>query len=278
MRNLSVAGVSRPTPGIASTMDNRRIRKDPRSYQKRSYRHRVTGSDLISMQVRIKETDLHIQADREVTRRVEEIVLYTRLQLEEYIVNYPSFHSSHHPLAKDFTAPPLVQQMFDAGRKAGVGPMAAVAGGIAEWVGLTLLGEGVEEIIIENGGDIFLRRREPAIVSIFAGESPLSNKVGIELAASTNWGVCTSSGTVGHSFSMGEADSVTVVARSTFLADAAATRLGNEVGRQGSARENVDRALAVSREIEGISGVVIICGEVLGAVGDVKLVEIEEAV
>ena len=89
------------------------------------------------------------------------------------------------------------------------------------------------------------------------------------------WGICTSSGTIGHSLSMGEADSVTVVARSTYLADAVATRLGNEVGSAANGKESVNRALKLAQEIEGVTGVVVICGELLGAVGDVKLVKLD---
>lgn len=231
---------------------------------------------LIQAHVRIKETDLHIQADRDVQRRAEEIVLQCRLQLEDHIIRYPAFYSSLIPLPQDFTAPPLIRDMYTACRKAGVGPMAAVAGGIAEYVGRKLLKEGVEEIIIENGGDIFICRKEIARIAIFAGESPLSSKVGIELSLPMPWGVCTSSGTVGHSLSMGKADSVTVVAGSALFADAVATRLGNEVGHGRGEKENVKKALAAAETIEGITGVVVICGGVLGAVGDIKLVRIEQ--
>jgi len=224
--------------------------------------------------VQIKETDLHIQADRDVQRRAEEIVLQCRLQLEEHIIANPPFLYSLVPLPRDFTAPPLVQQMYDAARRAGVGPMAAVAGGIAECVGRTLMKEGLQEIIIENGGDIFIARRSVSHIAVFAGQSPLSGKVGIELSPDMVCGVCTSSATVGHSLSRGKADSVTVVAPSAYLADAAATRIGNEVADGG--RKSVDESLLVARTIEGLTGVVVICGEVLGAVGDVKLVNLEK--
>lgn len=260
---------------VAMTLRSQYRSKDPLSYTVRSYRQQASSRELITTHVQVKETDLHIQADKDVQRRAFELVLQYRLQLEEYIVRYPQFLSSLSPLPKDFTATPLIQQMYDAARKAGVGPMAAVAGGIAESVGRSLLREGIEEIIIENGGDIFLARKEPSVISIFAGESPLSKKVGLELASSGPWGVCTSSGTVGHSLSMGMADSVTVVARSTYLADAAATRIGNEVGRDDNDKQGVNSALKLAEEIEDIAGVVVICGEILGAVGDVKLVGLE---
>jgi uncharacterized protein len=255
-------------------MKSGKRRKSPDSYRVRDYRQMMQAEGLFSSHVKIKETDLHIQADREIQRRAEEIVLYCRLQLEEYILKNPSFYTSLQPLTKDFTAPPLIQAMFDAGRKAGVGPMAAVAGGIAEFVGRKLMDEGVGEIILENGGDIFLSRHKPLQLAIFAGASPLSNKVGLELLPPMPWAVCTSSGTVGHSLSLGVADSVTVVARSAFLADAAATRLGNEVCSACDIKESVKKTLAIAESIEGISGAVVICGEVLGAVGEVKLVRI----
>lgn len=260
---------------VAMALRTQQRSKDPLSYRVRSYREQASSRELVAVHVQVKETDLHIQADRDVQRRALELVLQYRLQLEEYIVRHPEFLSSLTPLPKDFTAPPLIQQMYDAARKAAVGPMAAVAGGIAESVGRALLREGVEEIIIENGGDIFLTRKEPAVISIFAGESPLSKKVGIELTAPGPWGVCTSSGTVGHSLSMGTADSVTVVARSTYLADSAATRIGNEVGQDGNDKQGVNKVLKLAEEIDDIAGVVVICGEILGAVGDVKLIGLE---
>jgi ApbE superfamily uncharacterized protein (UPF0280 family) len=107
-------------------------------------------------------------------------------------------------------------------------------------------------------------------VAIYAGESPLSYRIGIRLpAAMMPAGVCTSSGTVGHSLSAGKADSVTVVAASTALADAAATRIGNEVGNGC----DIGRALELAAEISGLSGVVIVVGEELGAWGEIELVE-----
>ncbi|MEE4242156.1 MAG: UPF0280 family protein [Desulfopila sp.] len=257
-------------------MKSGKRKKLPDSYKVRGYRQLTQAEGLVSSYVKIKETDLHIQADREIQRRAEEIVLYCRLQLEDYILRNPSFYTSLAPLPKDFTAPPLIQAMFDAGRKAGVGPMAAVAGGIAEFVGLKLMAEGVGEIIIENGGDIFLSRCQPVQLAIFAGISPLSNNVGLELVPPMPWAVCTSSGTVGHSLSLGQADSVTVVARSAYLADAAATRLGNEVCPGSDMKKSVKKTLAVAETIEGVVGAVVICGEVLGAVGEVKLIRIEQ--
>lgn len=259
---------------MTSMKAGKRLRK-PESYRTRSYRQFHDQAGLVATQVLVQETDLHILATRDVHERATELVLQYRLQLEQYIVKHPLFLATLDPLPMDFLAPPLVREMLAAGLQAGVGPMAAVAGTIAEFVGKALVAEGVEEVIVENGGDIYIHRLKECSVAIFAGQSPLSYKIGLRLLPSQMpVGVCTSSGTVGHSLSFGKADAAVVVARSTPLADAMATCIGNEVGGTLSAKEGVERALAKAGEIEGIEGAVVICGEVMGAMGAVELVRL----
>ncbi len=249
--------------------------KRPDSYVQRTYRTLAGESGLISSFAKVKDTDLHILADRDVSARALELALQFRLQIEKYIERYPEFLRALTPLPDDILAPPIVREMLGAGSCAGVGPMAAVAGVIAEYIGMMLLREGCREVVVENGGDIFISRTSDCTVAIFAGQSPLSLKVGVNLGrAAMPVAVCTSSGKVGHSLSFGEADSVTVIAGSTALADAAATRLGNEVGRASEGAAGIRRALEVGRTIDGIGGVVVICGEKIGAVGDVELVQL----
>lgn len=254
---------------------NRQKRK-PESYSDRVYRKLVTGAGLVSTKIRIEETDLHILAERDVTEQATDLILQHRAQLESYIVKNPQFCASLDPLETDKIAPPLVRDMLNAGLAAGVGPMAAVAGAMAEYVGKGLIRSGFQEVMVENGGDIFLQRTQDCSVAIFAGASPLSYRVGVRVsAADMPIGICTSSGTVGHSLSMGEADSVTVLSKSTSLADAVATRLGNEVGHGGDAAAGIKNSLAIAKEIDGIVGVVVICGELMGAFGDVELIKID---
>lgn len=244
----------------------------PASYRERTYRNLGAPADLVSFQVQVKETDLQILAAADLTREATDFVIQYRAQLERYITAHPLFLSSLRPLPADTLAPPMVKAMLTAGLAAGVGPMAAVAGAVAEFVGRSLVKAGSAEVIVENGGDIYLCRNQASVIAIFAGTSPLSNRVGIKIPlAMMPLGVCTSSGTVGHSLSLGEADSVTVLAGDTALADAVATHLGNEV----VAGRSIDQALAVGKEIAGIAGIVIIRGEELGAWGAVELVPIE---
>ena len=110
--------------------------------------------------------------------------------------------------------------MIFAAQAAGVGPMAAVAGALAEQVGQRLL-KSTSEVIIENGGDIFIGARQILTVGVYAGGSPLSLKLGLRIdPAKGIRGICTSSGTVGHSLSFGKADAVCVLSDSCALADA----------------------------------------------------------
>ena len=243
------------------------MKKD--TYQPKTYRHWIEGKDLIAFGVTEKETDLYIRAASNLQRKARRLVLKYRQQLEGYIERNPVFQTSLEPLTVPESAPAIVREMAEVGQKAGVGPMAAVAGAVAEFVGRELL-EFTPEIIVENGGDIYLKILKKRVVGIFAGDSPLSGKVGLEInPQDTPLGVCTSSGTVGHSLSFGKADAVVVVASSATLADAAATAIGNRV-KQSS---DIDKALEFARGIGGLKGVVIIIGKSVGVWGEIKLCE-----
>ena len=148
--------------------------------------------------------------------------------------------------------------------------MASVAGVMAEFVGKELLNFS-KEIIVENGGDIFLKTLQNRTVAIYAGESSLSGKIGIEVTPSMgSVGVCTSSGKVGHSLSFGNANSVTVISKSTALADSWATSLANRVKSSLDIKETIECAL----KIEGVLGVVIIADDKIGFAGKIKILKV----
>jgi ApbE superfamily uncharacterized protein (UPF0280 family) len=238
-------------------------------YQPRDYRRWVGGSGLVNFNVTVKETDLAISAVENLERKARRIILKYRKQLEDYIAANPRFQSSLEPLPQPAHAPRIVTTMLEASRKAGVGPMAAVAGAVAEEVGRELLAFS-PEVIVENGGDIFLSVEQDRTIGLYAGDSPLTGRLGLEIkAADTPLGVCTSSGTVGHSLSFGKADAVVVVSKSTALADACATAIGNRVKQAA----DIDGALRFGRQIAGVDGIVIVIGKDLGAWGDVTFRE-----
>jgi len=236
-------------------------------YEPRTYRHWIKYKDLISFNIVIRETDLYICASSNLKRKAYKLVLKYRDKLEGYIGQHPTFLTSLKPLPIDENAPRIVREMAKAAERVKVGPMASVAGAIAEFVGSELLAFS-PEIIVENGGDIYLKSSEKRIVGIYAGKSPLTDKIGLEInGEDTPLGICTSSGTVGHSLSRGKADAVIVLSKSATLADAAATAIGNLI-KQPS---DIPNGIEFAKSIEGLKGVIIIKGDNIGLWGEVKI-------
>jgi len=237
------------------------------SIEEHTYRKGVTARNLISFRVVVKETDLLISATCDLVKKTKDIVYNYRRQLEDYIKDNPDFFSTLLPYPQDLFAPIIVKQMISSTRKFGIGPMAAVAGAMAEFVGEELLNYS-EEIIVENGGDIFLKTRNPVTVSIFAGKSKFNKKLGIVMhAEQMPAGICTSSSTIGHSLSLGNADAVCIVAESSSIADAAATALGNRI--TGTLRLN--KEIELIKDYKEIRGGVVIVGNAMATWGDIEL-------
>jgi len=224
-----------------------------------AYRKGVHPKDLISFRVLIKETDLLVSASKDLSKQTRDRVHHYRRQLEDYIKSKPDFLSTLFPYPEDPFAPEIIREMISATKIFDVGPMAAVAGTIAQLVGRDLL-KHTEELIVENGGDIFLKAKRPITVSIFAGSSKFNDKLGVVIyPEQMPTGICTSSATVGHSLSLGTADSVCIVANKASIADAAATALGNRI----TDRFKLKREIESMRESKYIKGGVVIIGMVL---------------
>jgi ApbE superfamily uncharacterized protein (UPF0280 family) len=239
-------------------------------YEERKYRDLFKGSNLVFFDARIMETDLMIGAERELKCEALESIRKYRRMIEEYIRSHHDFLTSLEPIAASEDAPFIIKSMCEAAAMAGVGPMAAVAGALSEMVGKDLL-KLSEEIIVENGGDIFIKTKSTRKAGIYAGDSPLSEKLAIEInPADTPLGICTSSGTVGHSLSFGKADAAVVIAKNAFIADAAATAVGNLV----ISASDMEKAVQYGSSIPGVTGVVIIIGGAMAAWGNIKLLKL----
>jgi hypothetical protein len=235
--------------------------------QPQEYRHWVNTHDLVAYTIRFKETDLYIRTRTDLSAKAFESVKKHREELERYILKHSFFAASFEPVTIEIEAPAIVKEMAQAAMLTGVGPMAAVAGAMAQIVGedLTRLSR---EIIIENGGDNYICSEHDRVVSVYAGNSPLNGKVGLLVhAAQTPLGICTSSGTVGPSISLGKADATVVAAPSAALADAAATAIGNTV----VTAEDITRALETAQRIKGLLGVLIIKDANMGIWGQLEL-------
>ncbi len=243
-------------------------------YEPRRYRDSLAAPGLRTFTVTYLETDLWVAVEQgappEVEAEARETVLAVRRELEDYIAGDPGFLTTLTPHRPGAGCPDIVRAMADAAASAGVGPMAAVAGAVSAAVAQRL-GDvfGLDEVIVENGGDLYLRSRQARLIAVYAGQSPLSNRLALKIAPELMpLGVCTSSGTVGHSLSFGRADAATVLAADAAVADAFATALGNMV--KGPA--DIDAALAWIATRPEVLGAVVIVGDRVGAVGQVELV------
>jgi ApbE superfamily uncharacterized protein (UPF0280 family) len=237
-------------------------------YQERTYRKRARAKDLVSFHVVVKETDLWVSAERSLEDETRDLILDHRHQLERYIQSHPDFLTTLQPYPEDPYAPSLVREMIEATRGVGVGPMASVAGAIAQYVAKGLR-KWSDQVIVENGGDIFLKTNRPVTVSILAGESPLSGKIGVVIyKEQMPLGICSSSATVGHSLSMGVADVVCLLSPSAVLADGAATALGNRI----KSKMALEKVAIWAGQIKGIKGGLVIVGKKMATWGEIELV------
>jgi hypothetical protein len=228
----------------------------------------MKAGGLVRFDVRVFETDLAIFAELDMTKRAAERVVELRNALVSYADAHGDFYGSLTPLKAAAGAPEIVRRMCDATAAWDVGPMAAVAGAFAEMVGETLLAAGTRETIVENGGDIFIATETPREIEIFAGEkSPWAGRLAVRITPESGIrGVCTSSGTIGHSFSRGKADAVAAFAASAAFADAAATAIGNRV----KTPEDVEKVVDAEKERGALKGLVVVIGEKMGAFGDIE--------
>ena len=233
----------------------------------RFYRNLIKVENLKKFVVKVKETDILVFAEKNLKKEIEEEVKKQREILERYIKIHPEFYFSFSPVEVESNEE-IIKLMSLSSKLTKTGPMASVAGAIAEIIGRKFLPLS-EEIFIENGGDIFLNLKNEVKIGIYAGKSPFSMKIGIKIKRENPAGIATSSGTVGHSFSYGDADAVTVISNSSAFSDGAATYFGNLI------KGKIDKEL-IEREINDfpfIEGILIIRGKELFVWGKIELIK-----
>lgn len=191
-------------------------------------------------------------------------IVRQRHLLESYLKRHPEFHASLVPIEPYPDAPEIAKHMAWAAGLVGVGPMAAVAGAMAQWAAKAALAAGAEEAIVDNGGDIYLKAVEPVIVSLGTGTSKLADRLAFRVEPDeTPIAICSSSGRMGHSMSLGHCDLATIVAKDAALADAAATQVANLV----QTPTDIDAALERITAIGDVDGVLIVKDDRIGLAG-----------
>lgn len=235
----------------------------------RFYREQMHASDLVYFHVSHKQTDLFIGADKDLSELSMQTITELRNQLEQYIRRHPEFTDALAPISLYRGAPEIAVRMARASKTASVGPMAAVAGAFSQMLA-ERIGTLSRNLLIENGGDLYIQTDKSRHIAIYAGENRWKDHIKISVDAEESpLSICTSSGKLGHSLSFGSADAVTIFSKDAFLADAAATSVCNRV-RSAS---DIESALHYAMSMEGISGALIIAEEKMGIIGNIKLIK-----
>lgn len=227
----------------------------------------MTKQHLIKEAFRLKESNCTIISDNKSgIETAKSSIERHRKKLEEYITEHPQFLHSLEPLPVD-RAPKVAQLMAEASTKAAVGPMAAVAGVLADLAVQEMIDSGSKVAVVENGGEVSAVSDQPIDIGFAAGDEPLSREMGFRLTQFPV-GVATSSGRFSHAFSFGDADAVTIFAVDAGVADAAATAVANLIKGddvQNVIRHGIDHAL----NIDGVQGVFILYRGVVGKAGQI---------
>ncbi len=244
-------------------------------YKERTYR-KIMGKDLEHILLSEQESDIWIglpkdSFDDDLIAELKHQLKIHRLLLKKYIEQHEVFQSTLKPYPPDEKAPVFIQEMIRASNQAGVGPMASVAGAFTKIIGDFMQSSNVESYIIENGGDLLIAGFLEITIAVHAGDSIFTDKIGIKINSNNKeYGICSSSGMFGHSFSFGVADLVTIISDDIYLADAFATAIANKV----MTAEDIKELVEVAKHTKGISGALLIKEETLGAFGDFEIVEI----
>ncbi|MDR2900544.1 MAG: UPF0280 family protein [Treponema sp.] len=255
-------------------------------YHERFYRSSFDTQRFQSINICDGESDLWIGWNArgenvgpdEVKSFAEKTLSVLRSEILQYDRTHRGFIETLEPLPQDENAPSIICSMLKAALAADVGPMASVAGAIAEYLGKALDDAfHFDEIVVENGGDFWLKINSPLSIGVYAGLSSLSGNIAVVLHADNSpLGLACSSGTVGPSLSYGKADAALVIAKDAAAADSWATALGNRIKSQRDMEASLnwlfeDAGKILSAESLKPLGALIIVGDTMAAQGNITL-------
>lgn len=239
----------------------------------RDYRKQcVCRPGEVAFQVVVEETDLRVLARKDLSAPMLHTVARLRADIKSWMALHPEFRTSLVPVVVADSAPEVVRRMTAGAALVGVGPFAAVAGVVAQMTAEAHV-DVSEDLIVENGGDIFMYSCTDRVVGLLADPAG-GPTMGVRVAAADcPVSLCASSATIGHSLSLGQGDLAVVRARDAALADAAATALGNRLNNRWNGGASVEKALAWAESLAplGVEGAFVQCGESLGIWGKMEL-------
>jgi ApbE superfamily uncharacterized protein (UPF0280 family) len=229
-------------------------------YERKNYRNRVRLTQGVGFEVEVRETNLHIQAQRDLSAKAKDSVFRYRYQIEEYLRQHPAFREAATPIQIYASAPEIVRYTDLSSRSTGVAPMSCMSGAMADFVGRDLFGESAD-VVVSSGGDTFVASSVPLDIYLYAMGSPLHEKLILSMPAFKKpFGVSTLVPGKGI-------QAVTVVSRSACWASAFAKDIGLRLLRGEQPSSVFDRV----RSYSGVAGIVLIAGNKVVVGGDLVL-------
>ncbi len=234
----------------------------------RIYRNYAKDNEY-KFNVTIKESDLYFISDKNIKKQAYLELIKLRKIIEKHIKERPTFYTSLKPLnLPDYDIHEMIKEMYLAAQKADVGPFASIAGVIAEFIGKKLL-KFCNEIIVENGGDIYINTKKDRIIRIYCEKiKNLGIKISKEIQPIS---ICSSSSKIGHSISFGSADLVVVISKKGAIADAFATSICNKIKNLNDLQKTINNV-----NEDNIQGIIAICNKKIAIKGKINFIKIGE--
>jgi len=209
--------------------------------------------------------DTHLKVYGRQYDQITGALVQERKKLEAYILRHPEFKNALSPVALLPEAPEIVQRMARAAEATGLGPMASVAGTLAQLGVEAAKKVGCNEAIVENGGDMYIMSPTPVTIGIYAGENSIGAQLAFHLTPEElPLAICSSSSKMGHSLSFGDCELATVIAKDAALADSVATLTCNSIFHETDVEQVLDRV----GQIEGVRGILVVNNSKIGLWGD----------
>lgn len=250
-------------------LDIKKIFADKLYMDKSIYRNKIKSREKYNWQITFRFSDLLVSCNKNVSSKIVQLVKEIYGLLDSVIREEPSFQKSLSPVKIKENHPPVIKKMCLKSALFNVGPMAAVAGAVCDYIA-SGLNNCCERLIIENGGDIYIRSTRDVDVGVYLKNKNFKDTINIKIKAkSTPCGLCSSSGAFGHSLSLGKSDLVTVLSHSTISADAAATSIANRIGDAS----DIGKIIEKYKEIKDINGILIVKDNKLGIWGNIELID-----
>jgi uncharacterized protein len=233
------------------------------------YRILVDSKDKFSWNVKYRYSDLFVVSNKDISLEILPILFDFYKIIDKFTESHPSFLKTFNSYISDNEFPGIIKKMCDQSAVFNVGPMASVAGAVCEYLAGGL-SKDVSYLAIENGGDIYIKSPNDITAGLFAKNKYFNDSIKIKIKKEMlPCGIASSSGTLGHSISLGKADLAAVVCRSAILADSAATAVGNMI----NTKEDIEKTINHFKNFKEIEGLVLIKDDKIGLFGNIELVQ-----